>query len=111
MAVACGGGPVKVHPREAVVACGMCRMGMPPSERGCFWAIKLDGRHYTVSGATPRDHENHAPDGMCNVDRKAMVAGTIAGSTFRADRFDLLPIEAAAVPAKPTFTLDDVEGH
>ncbi|GEM_PF-3555800 len=105
----CGEGTVKVHAREAVVACGMCRMGMP-SERGCFWAVKLDGEQYTVSGVTPRDHESHAPDGMCNVDRKATVEGTIAGSTFRATRFDLKPLDGAA-PAKPDFDPADVEGH
>ncbi len=106
----CGDGPVRVHAREAKVACGMCRMGMK-SERGCFWAVEIDGAQYTVSGVSPRDHDSHAPDGMCNVDRKATVAGTIAGKTFRAERFDLKPIEDGAIPDAPKFTPADVDGH
>ena len=109
-AIGCGEPPIKVYTREATVACGMCRMGMP-SERGCFWAIKLDGKQYTVAGRMPTNHENHAPDGMCNVDRKATVEGTIVGSTFRAQRFDLKPLDDDSIPDAPTFKPADVEGH
>ena len=110
MVSACGDPTVKIHSRTATVACGMCRRGMP-SNAGCFWAIDIDGKTYRVSGTMPRNHENHAPDGMCNVDRKATVEGTLAGPTFRASRFDLKPLAKTSVPESPAFSPADVEGH
>jgi hypothetical protein len=73
---------------------------------GCFWAIEIGERHYPVS---PKDlvvgHENHGPEGMCNMSRQARVDGEVKGGRFLASRFELLP--ATDVPIVPTFTPAD----
>ena len=101
----CGDSPVEITNQELTVACGMCLFSMPDT-RGCYWAVEIDEKHYTVSGVFPRDHQNHAPDGMCNVRRRAILDGTIRGQTFVASRFELQA--ASSVPEKPKFTPADL---
>ena len=59
-----------------------------------------------MAGALPTDHENHAPDGMCNMTRTVRVTGEIRGKNFIASKFDVLSAED--VPAEPKYTPEDV---
>lgn len=103
---ACGDRGTAVPETRATVACGTCIFKLP-NGRGCYWAIDLDGRQVPVTGpAVPLDHESHAPDGMCNVARHAVVEGTLYADRFDATRFELEP--AAEIPATPRFTPADV---
>ena len=101
---ACGDPPIPVADQKATVACAMCQFKMDDA-KGCTWAIELEGKKYHVRGKTPADHNDHGPDGMCNMPREATVAGEIRGNAFIAKRFDL--IEAKNVPATPTYTEAD----
>lgn len=94
-----------VENREVTTACGRCVFGMAEATVGCPWAVEIDGRRYMVQGRVPEAHENHAPDGICNMPRRALVDGRIRGNRFIASRFELKP--ARNVPAKPRFTPDD----
>ncbi|TNE86020.1 MAG: hypothetical protein EP330_24100 [Deltaproteobacteria bacterium] len=102
--VGCGEPAVKVMSRQVTVACGTCIFRLP-NGRGCYWAAEIDGKYYPVTGNVPKDHENHSPEGMCNMKRTAIVDGEISGTTFIATRFELQPAEAPAVD--PTYTEDD----
>ena len=95
----------KLTAQQITVGCGMCKFDMP-SNGGCYWAAEINGQHYVVQGNTPIDHQNHAPDGMCNITRTAVVDGTIEGRNLFAKRFELLP--PADVPASPEFTPADI---
>ncbi|MFT7518758.1 MAG: hypothetical protein ACI9MC_000890 [Kiritimatiellia bacterium] len=96
-----------VPEQEIEVACGMCVYHMPQVS-SCLWAANIDGKQYMVqSTQLPKDHENHAPDGMCNMTRRARVAGTLRGDRFVAAKFQLLPAELSAVPESPTFEKDE----
>jgi len=85
--------------------CGTCRYHLPDGQ-GCYWVIEHEGQHYPVAGTLPTDHENHAPDGMCNMTRSVSVTGEIRGKNFIAGKFEVL--SPADVPAKPEFTPQDV---
>lgn len=104
---ACDGGGVEIQDQTVHVACGMCRFGLEDPERhGCYWAAQIDGRVVPIGGtALPRDHENHAPDGMCNVTREAVVSGTLYEKSFVASEFELQPVDPAA---EPEFTPEHV---
>jgi hypothetical protein len=98
--------PTVVLTGETVdVACGMCIYQMPNSN-GCYWAADINGQHYVVQGNLPKAHENHAPDGMCNMPREAVIDGTIEGNQIFAKRFTLVAPEK--VPQKPEFTPADI---
>lgn len=99
-------GPV-LDDQLVTAACGRCIFGLPEAERlGCPWAVEVQGRRYLVQGEVPHGHQNHAPDGICNMPRKARVSGRVRGDRFIATRFALEP--ATDVPAAPRFTEDDV---
>lgn len=105
LAAACGSSGVEVQERTVQVACGSCRLGLE-EHPGCYWAADFDGKVLPVRGeALPRDHDSHAPDGMCNVTRDAVVSGTLYESHFAATEFDLQPVEPAA---DPEFTHEHV---
>lgn len=89
-----------VPEHTAKVGCGLCRFFIPDS-RGCYWAIELDGQHYPVVGANPPDHDSHGPDGMCVMDRRAVVAGRVKRGQFIAEKFELLPAEGVDWDATP----------
>ena len=108
----CTGGPVatpapviSIEAREVKVGCGMCRFHIEGSSR-CYWAVELEGGHWPITGVLPVGHENHAPDGMCNVDRRARLSGQLAHGAFNATTFELLPAEQ--VPQNPQFTPADI---
>jgi hypothetical protein len=105
LSVGCGSNSTEVVDRTVKVGCGMCQFGMP-HPGGCYWAVEIDGKVVPARGqALPSDHDNHAPDGMCNVTRDAVVSGTLYETYFLATRFDLQPVEA---PEHPQFGPDDV---
>lgn len=104
LVAACGGpGGTVVHDREVGAACGTCVFGME-GMAGCFWAVDIDGTFYPAGGVTPPDDmvTGHAPDGMCSVERKAIVDGRItADGRFVATRFELLPFDGTGRKAHP----------
>lgn len=102
-AMACGDPGVKVVDREVPVACGTCVLHVPDG-RGCFWAVEIDGKPYAVGGEKPSDDmvEAHAEDGMCSVERKAIVSGSIrSDGRFLATKFELLPWDGTGRKAEP----------
>ena len=82
-------------------ACAMCVYAME-GVRGCIWAVRIDGKPYLAEGTLPKHHDAHAPDGMCNVKRQAVVSGELVHQKFVAQSFDLKP--ATHIPANPRFT-------
>jgi hypothetical protein len=85
---------IPVAAQVVVAGCSMCMFQDKPFT-GCFWAVELEGKRYTVEGgALPKDHDTHGPEGMCQVKREVTIEGWIDGGTFVATRFDLLPFEA-----------------
>lgn len=101
---ACGESGTEINNETVEVACASCQLEMEGAE-GCFWAARIRGKTVTVRGdALPREHDSHAPDGMCNVTRGAVVSGTLHDTWLDATRFDLQPVEPAA---NPEFTHED----
>ena len=96
-----------VPEQEATVGCGLCRFRMEGA-RSCFWAVELGGKHYSVVGANQPDHDSHGPEGMCVMDRKAVVAGRIKRDQFLASKFELLPAENVEAGAQP---MEHDHGH
>lgn len=93
----------RVEARTVRAACGSCVFKMEGGQ-GCYWAVELDGKFHVAAGnALPKDHDAHAPDGMCNMERKAMVEGEIVDDQFVASRFEILPAQKVpqGVPKKP----------
>lgn len=90
----------EVPEQEATVACGLCRFHMEGAT-SCFWAVELNGEHYPVVGANQPDHDSHGPDGMCVMDRRAVVAGELKRGQFIARRFELIPAEGIDPSAAP----------
>lgn len=89
--VACGHGE-KLENRELTVACGMCILKSEP--RGCYWAAVIDDKVVPVVGpGVPVDHDSHGPGGMCTMERRAIISGTLDGERIVADRFELLPTD------------------
>lgn len=90
-----------VQDRELTVACGMCRFQMEGAHR-CHWAAEIDGRQVPVTGpGVPLDHDSHGPEGMCVVERRAKVDGTLYSDKLMADRFELLPYEGPTADVEP----------
>lgn len=95
--------PTTKHLRGEKVdaGCAMCLFGMQ-GVRACIWAVSIDGKPYLAEGNLPKHHDAHAPDGMCNVKRQAIVSGDLVNNKFIARTFDLMP--AAHIPENPRFT-------
>lgn len=91
---------VEVPEQQAKVACGLCRFHMEGA-RSCHWAIELGAERYPVVGADTPGHDSHGPDGMCVMDRQAVVAGRIKRGQFLASKFELLPAEGVDPSAAP----------
>jgi len=103
--VGCHGKPEeRIENRTVTVACARCVFHMPDVQ-GCPLAVEIDHKHYFVRGSVPMGLDAHAPDGTCNMPRKAVVDGEIHGDGFVATRLDMLPAEN--VPAHPKYTPAD----
>lgn len=98
-----------VPEQEATVACGMCRFHMEGAT-SCFWAVELEGQHYAVVGANQPDHDSHGADGMCVMDRRAVVAGEIKRDKFIASRFELIPAKGVT-PGSEAPAHDHAHDH
>jgi hypothetical protein len=104
--LACGAEPaIPIEGRVLTVACGRCVFEMPGVE-GCPWAAEVDGRHYLLRGPVPLDHPSHAPEGICNMPRKAKIDGELRGDLLLVSKMTLLPAED--VPENPRFTPADI---
>ena len=102
----CGGSSaVAIENSVLEAGCGMCRYGQGAG-KGCYWVVSYQGKAYPVAGSLPTDHDNHAPDGMCNMKRDVRVSGEIRGENFIATRFEVLPPEN--VPTNPEYTDADI---
>ncbi len=94
----------KVVGRTVIVACARCVFHMPHVQ-GCPWAVEIDHKRYFYQGKMPQGFDSHAPDGTCNMPRKAVVDGVIRGDRFVASKLELLPAEN--VPEHPAYTSAD----
>ena len=106
--VACGGTgkpPETLTNQTLEAGCGWCQYGMM-GNNGCFWTVKWKDEVLVVQGEVPKNHENHAPDGMCNVKRQAVVSGRVKAGQIYAKKFELVPIDV--VPDNPKFTPADL---
>ena len=80
-----------VETYSAKAGCATCVFHMKGVE-GCKLAVEIEGRHYLVQGSDIDDHGNaHAPDGLCNIARRAKVKGRILDNRLVADEFRLPP--------------------
>jgi hypothetical protein len=101
--LACGNPGVAVVDREVSAACGTCVFGMQDA-KGCFWAVEIDGTFHAVGGVKPPDDmvTAHGEDGMCSVERRAVVSGSIRpDGRFLATEFELLPWDGTGRRAAP----------
>lgn len=100
---ACFDPGITVEARTVETACARCvyEQDVP----GCPWAVTLDGERYMVSGVIPKGHNGHAPDGMCNVPRTAVVDGHIRDGVLVTTRFELEPFDGE-LPDGPTHEHD-----
>ena len=70
-------------------SCGSCNFEM--KGKGCFLAVKLDGKKYFVDGTGLDDHgDAHETDGFCLAVRKAKIQGEITGDRILVSYFELL---------------------
>ena len=106
LAVACfGDRGVEIKSETLQVACATCIFNMKDA-MGCIWAAQHEGKYYLVQGTLPFKHEMHAADGMCNMERRAVVDGFIREGKLISSRFELLA--ADTIPENPKFTPADI---
>ncbi len=101
--------PIALSGEVATVACGFCRFKIEGARMPCFWAVRIGDDHFAVKGEQPKKHDNHAPDGMCNIERQARLTGKVVGGSFVATKFELLDVDPTTVPAKPEYS--DADAH
>jgi hypothetical protein len=71
-------------------SCGSCNFSM--KGKGCFLAVRVEGKAYLVDGTGLEDHgDAHGEDGFCEVIRKAEVQGDLVADRFKVSYFKLLP--------------------
>lgn len=83
----------KINPTTPVdtleTSCGSCNFQM--AKKGCYLAVKKDGKAYEVKGTGLDDHgDAHAEVGFCMAVRRARVQGKIEDGYFVAQYFELL---------------------
>ena len=73
-------------------SCGTCNFEM--KGKGCFLAVKYEGKAYAVQGTSIDDHgDAHDEKGFCMAVRKAKVQGSLKGDKFVVTYFELLKLE------------------
>jgi hypothetical protein len=73
-------------------SCGTCNFEM--KGKGCFLAVKYEGKAYAVEGTSIDDHgDAHEEKGFCMAVRKAKVQGNLKGDKFVVTYFELLKLE------------------
>jgi hypothetical protein len=73
-------------------SCGTCNFEM--KGKGCFLAVKYEGKAYAVEGTGLDDHgDAHEEKGFCMAVRKAKVQGSLKGDKFVVTYFELLKLE------------------
>jgi hypothetical protein len=73
-------------------SCGTCNFEM--KGKGCFLAVKYEGKAYAVEGTGLDDHgDAHEETGFCMAVRKAKVQGSLKGDKFVVTYFELLKLE------------------
>lgn len=77
--------------------CAMCIFKME-GVRACLWAVQIGDQYYLAEGKVPKQHDAHGPEGMCTMEREAVVDGELIHGKFIATRFDLKP--AVYVPGQ-----------
>jgi hypothetical protein len=77
--------------------CAMCIFKME-GVRACLWAVQIENQYYLAEGKLPKQHDAHGPEGMCTMEREAVVDGELIHGKFIATRFDLKP--ALHVPGR-----------
>ncbi|HEU5075084.1 MAG TPA: DUF6370 family protein [Polyangiaceae bacterium] len=101
LALACRAEPgTRISGQTVRVGCAMCIFKMP-GVRACLWAVQLDDQYYLAEGALPRNHDAHGPEGMCTLEREAVVDGELIHGKFVASRFDLKPVAAGPATRAP----------
>ena len=78
-------------------ACAMCIFKVK-GVRACMWAVRIENQYYLAEGKLPKQHDAHGPEGMCTMEREAVVDGELIHGKFVATRFDLKP--AVYVPGQ-----------
>jgi len=101
----CGEPPpaVTVEAETLAVGCGTC-MFKQVGGRGCYWAAQVKGTTYPMEGeALPSEKElpSHGPEGMCTMERKAVVTGAVQAGILEVSAFELLPADEGARRADP----------
>lgn len=73
-------------------SCGTCNFEM--KGKGCFLAVKYEGKAYAVEGTGLDDHgDAHEDKGFCMAVRKAKVQGSLKDDKFVVSYFELLKVE------------------
>ncbi len=76
---------------SATAACARCVLGME-GVPDCRLAVQMGNRRYLVQGSGIDDHgDAHAKEGLCNVARRAVVRGAVAGDRIVIDEMRILP--------------------
>ncbi len=92
LTLACRSEPgTRISGRTVPVGCAMCIFKMP-GVRACLWAVRIDDHYYLAEGNLPKHHDAHGPEGMCTLEREAVVDGELVHGKFVATRFDLRPV-------------------
>jgi hypothetical protein len=94
---------VTVAGETLTVGCGTC-MFKQVGGRGCYWAAVVGDTVYPMKGdALPSEEQlpSHGPEGMCTMERRAVVEGRVEGGFLQVSRFELLPPDPDAPKADP----------
>jgi hypothetical protein len=74
------------------VACGSCKFGL--SGKDCALAVWIKGKARYADGVHIDSlGDAHAPDGLCNMVRKAEVQGELVDNRFKISYIRLLPLK------------------
>lgn len=98
LTLACGPSPRALDAEPVTVGCGTCQFKQT-SFPGCYWAAEMDGRILPMVGdGLPADHDAHGPTGMCMLQRRALVTGTLERDRIVVRSMELLPADATVAP-------------